>query len=282
MLEYSSPRRYDAIVNMGVTEHLPDYRATLRKYAELVKPGGRVYLDALAMRTKHNVSTFAGRYIYPGKSSPCCTLPAPGRPVAVRARRHRRRPAQLLPDLPRVGRRSARRATRSCAAGRSALPPVPHLPVGARPPVSTPAWCRPTAGCSGCRRPRHPEPRPTCGSALPEGLPLRLRTLPAGQVVEYGQRALLAPRTAPPTSPSGGRRPGARAVPVRPGRGPPPVPPSIAASRCPRSASSSRRSYSTAPRPPPPAPRASSAACRGRSLASAGAARPPRPAHRER
>ena len=46
VLEYSSPRRYDAIVNMGVTEHLPDYRATLRKYAELVKPGGRVYLDA--------------------------------------------------------------------------------------------------------------------------------------------------------------------------------------------------------------------------------------------
>jgi cyclopropane-fatty-acyl-phospholipid synthase len=70
VLEYSSPQRYDAIVNMGVTEHLPDYKASLRKYAELVKPGGRVYLDALAMRTKHNVSTFMSRYIYPGKSSP--------------------------------------------------------------------------------------------------------------------------------------------------------------------------------------------------------------------
>jgi cyclopropane-fatty-acyl-phospholipid synthase len=67
---YRSDRPYDAIVNMGVTEHLPDYRTTLRKYAELLKPGGTVYLDALAMRTKHNVSTFMSRYVYPGRSSP--------------------------------------------------------------------------------------------------------------------------------------------------------------------------------------------------------------------
>lgn len=69
-LKYEAPQRYDAIVNMGVTEHLPNYRATLKQYASLVKPGGHVYLDALAMRTKHNVSTFMSRYIYPGKSSP--------------------------------------------------------------------------------------------------------------------------------------------------------------------------------------------------------------------
>jgi cyclopropane-fatty-acyl-phospholipid synthase len=66
----SGGERYDAIVNMGVTEHLPDYRASLRKYAELLKPGGSVYLDALAMRAKHRVSTFMSRYIYPGGSSP--------------------------------------------------------------------------------------------------------------------------------------------------------------------------------------------------------------------
>jgi cyclopropane-fatty-acyl-phospholipid synthase len=47
---FRSDRPFDAIVNMGVTEHLPDYRTTLRKYAELLRPGGRVYLDALAMR----------------------------------------------------------------------------------------------------------------------------------------------------------------------------------------------------------------------------------------
>jgi cyclopropane-fatty-acyl-phospholipid synthase len=66
----SGGERYDAIVNMGVTEHLPDYRASLSKYAELLKPGGKVYLDALAMRAKHRVSTFMSRYIYPGGSSP--------------------------------------------------------------------------------------------------------------------------------------------------------------------------------------------------------------------
>lgn len=70
LLRYESPVRFDGIVNMGVTEHLPNYKATLRKYAELVRPGGHVYLDALAMRAKHQVSTFMSRYIYPGKSSP--------------------------------------------------------------------------------------------------------------------------------------------------------------------------------------------------------------------
>ncbi|MEV4756719.1 class I SAM-dependent methyltransferase [Micromonospora sp. NPDC049559] len=67
---YRPDERYDAIVNMGVTEHLPDYRTTLRKYAELLRPGGRVYLDALAMRRKHIASTFMKRYIYPGASAP--------------------------------------------------------------------------------------------------------------------------------------------------------------------------------------------------------------------
>jgi cyclopropane-fatty-acyl-phospholipid synthase len=69
-LRYGCDQPYDAIVNMGVTEHLPDYKSTLRKYRELLKPGGSVYLDALAMRTKHNVSTFMSRYIYPGRQSP--------------------------------------------------------------------------------------------------------------------------------------------------------------------------------------------------------------------
>jgi cyclopropane-fatty-acyl-phospholipid synthase len=70
LLGYSTPRRFDAIVNMGVTEHLPNYKATLRKYAELLQPGGKVYLDALAMRAKYDVSTFMSRYIYPGNASP--------------------------------------------------------------------------------------------------------------------------------------------------------------------------------------------------------------------
>ncbi|MFY1694470.1 MULTISPECIES: class I SAM-dependent methyltransferase [unclassified Solwaraspora] len=70
ILAFTDERRYDAIVNMGVTEHLPDYRRTLRKYAELLTPGGHVYLDALAMRRKHAASAFMKRYIYPGRSAP--------------------------------------------------------------------------------------------------------------------------------------------------------------------------------------------------------------------
>ncbi|AEV85559.1 cyclopropane-fatty-acyl-phospholipid synthase [Actinoplanes sp. SE50] len=70
ILQFRSDQRYDAIVNMGVTEHLPDYGATLKTYARLLKPGGRVYLDALAMRRKHTASTFFKQYVYPGRSAP--------------------------------------------------------------------------------------------------------------------------------------------------------------------------------------------------------------------
>jgi cyclopropane-fatty-acyl-phospholipid synthase len=70
ILRYESDQRFDAIVNMGVTEHLPDYAATLKTYERLLKPGGRVYLDALAMRRKHTASTFFKQYIYPGRSAP--------------------------------------------------------------------------------------------------------------------------------------------------------------------------------------------------------------------
>ncbi|GAA0566163.1 cyclopropane-fatty-acyl-phospholipid synthase family protein [Paractinoplanes ferrugineus] len=70
ILRYHNPQPFDAIVNMGVTEHLPDYRATLQTYARLLRPGGRVYLDALAMRRKHTSSTFFKKYVYPGRSAP--------------------------------------------------------------------------------------------------------------------------------------------------------------------------------------------------------------------
>ncbi|WP_157734910.1 SAM-dependent methyltransferase [Pseudofrankia inefficax] len=70
LFAYESAEPYDALVNMGVTEHLPDYAATLRKYAALVRPGGLVYLDAVAMRRKHHLSSFMSRHIYPGRSTP--------------------------------------------------------------------------------------------------------------------------------------------------------------------------------------------------------------------
>lgn len=72
LLEHRPAEPYDAIVNLGVTEHLPDYRGTLAKYASLLKPGGRVFLDASATRVKYDVSAFFERYIYRGNGSPLC------------------------------------------------------------------------------------------------------------------------------------------------------------------------------------------------------------------
>jgi cyclopropane-fatty-acyl-phospholipid synthase len=69
-LEYDPKERYDAIVNLGVTEHLPDYAATLAQYEKLLKPGGRVFLDACASRTKYPFSSFTLSHVWPGNATP--------------------------------------------------------------------------------------------------------------------------------------------------------------------------------------------------------------------
>jgi cyclopropane-fatty-acyl-phospholipid synthase len=56
-LEYRCAEPFDAIVNLGVTEHLPDYPATIRQYERLLKPGGYVYLDASAARARQTTAT---------------------------------------------------------------------------------------------------------------------------------------------------------------------------------------------------------------------------------
>jgi len=71
-LMYDLPKPYDAIVILGVMEHLPDYPAVLRRVQRLLKPGGRVYLDASAFREKYVKPTFVSRYIFPGDHSYFC------------------------------------------------------------------------------------------------------------------------------------------------------------------------------------------------------------------
>lgn len=71
-LEHTAPEPYDGIVILGVMEHIPDYAAALRQYRRLLKPGGRVYLDASAFREKYEKATFISRYIYPGDHSFFC------------------------------------------------------------------------------------------------------------------------------------------------------------------------------------------------------------------
>jgi cyclopropane-fatty-acyl-phospholipid synthase len=71
-MEHTSPEPYDAIVILGVMEHLPDYHAVLRQFQRLLKPGGRVYLDASAFRKKYSKPTFVSRYIFPGDHTYFC------------------------------------------------------------------------------------------------------------------------------------------------------------------------------------------------------------------
>lgn len=69
ILQFQSSERFDAIVVMGIMEHLPDYGRVLKKFQELLKPGGHVYLDASATRVKFELSSFISRYIYQGNHS---------------------------------------------------------------------------------------------------------------------------------------------------------------------------------------------------------------------
>src|SRR6476469_1163067 len=70
--EHKPAELYDGIVILGVTEHLPDYDASLAIYKRLLKPGGKVYLDACAKRRKYDISSFLRKHIYPGNGSPMC------------------------------------------------------------------------------------------------------------------------------------------------------------------------------------------------------------------
>jgi cyclopropane-fatty-acyl-phospholipid synthase len=72
LYDHKPDQLYDAIVVLGVTEHLPDYAKSLAKYRSLLKPGGKVYLDASAQRRKYDISSFLERHIYPGNGSPMC------------------------------------------------------------------------------------------------------------------------------------------------------------------------------------------------------------------
>jgi len=99
-LEYRPPRsagpskKFDAIVNLGVTEHLPDYRRTLAQYARLLEPGRRVYLDAYSGR-KHGMPSFITKWVFQGNTSPLCleeylheVAATPFEVVAVKNDRH--------------------------------------------------------------------------------------------------------------------------------------------------------------------------------------------------
>ena len=69
LLSYRAERRYDAIVIMGVIEHLPQYDRVLAQFQSLLKPDGGIFLDGSACTRKYELSAFMVKYIYPGNHS---------------------------------------------------------------------------------------------------------------------------------------------------------------------------------------------------------------------
>jgi cyclopropane-fatty-acyl-phospholipid synthase len=63
LLEYRTERKYDAIVIMGVIEHLPHDDRVLATFMSLLKPGRDIFLDGSACTTKYELSSFMVKYI---------------------------------------------------------------------------------------------------------------------------------------------------------------------------------------------------------------------------
>jgi cyclopropane-fatty-acyl-phospholipid synthase len=68
--EYETTDRYDAIVILGVTEHLPDYQPLYRKLRSLLEATGFIYQDFSAVRKKFAISSFTHLHVFPGRGSP--------------------------------------------------------------------------------------------------------------------------------------------------------------------------------------------------------------------
>jgi cyclopropane-fatty-acyl-phospholipid synthase len=66
---FESAEPFDAITNMGVTEHLTDYDALMQGYARLLKPGGYVYSDFVGVTRDTPFRSLIQKLVYPGASA---------------------------------------------------------------------------------------------------------------------------------------------------------------------------------------------------------------------
>lgn len=71
LLEFKSKEPFDAIINLGVTEHLPDYVGTIAQYRRLLKPGHKMYLDAYSGH-RYGMGSFVTKWVFQGNTSPWC------------------------------------------------------------------------------------------------------------------------------------------------------------------------------------------------------------------
>lgn len=58
--------RFDAISCMGVIEDLSDYPKVMKRYAELLAPGARAYLDFASGKVPFGTSSFITKHVWPG------------------------------------------------------------------------------------------------------------------------------------------------------------------------------------------------------------------------
>ncbi len=72
-LAHQTDEPYDAVVTMGIMEHLPDYPRVVKQFDRLTRPGGKVYVDACASRRKFDLCSFMYRRVYRGNTS-CLVL----------------------------------------------------------------------------------------------------------------------------------------------------------------------------------------------------------------
>jgi len=60
---YKPSEKYDGLVMMGVIEDLSDYSRVMKRIANWVKPGGRVYLDFASAKKHFGTASFITKYI---------------------------------------------------------------------------------------------------------------------------------------------------------------------------------------------------------------------------
>jgi cyclopropane-fatty-acyl-phospholipid synthase len=66
---YRSDTMFDAITNMGVTEHLTDYDGLMAQYARLLRVGGHVYSDFVGTTRDSPFRSMIQKLVYPGAAA---------------------------------------------------------------------------------------------------------------------------------------------------------------------------------------------------------------------
>ena len=69
VLDYKPAEPFDAAVIFGVIEHIPNYARLSSRMWSAIKPGGRLYIDASAVKEKYAISPITRRYTWPGHHS---------------------------------------------------------------------------------------------------------------------------------------------------------------------------------------------------------------------